>query len=508
MTATPTQPLQRQPVVAFLVLALFYFVGTKIGINLTVMPEGTAILWIPNSAVLTALIIFRGRHYVQFALIAIAAELAASVPSFQPGESLLFGATNVAEATLAYLLLRRWGFDPQFRTLGDTLKFVVAGPILSALAAALSGGAIYSTFRGGQTSYLEFVRIWWFGDGLGLLIFTPLLLAFWYESNRNSAVPARLRTGDGVLALLTVMALGLLVSPSEGTLLGMQVGPIVLVPLVAYAATRFDLRIAATVVATAALLIAGLLTTGHPLFGTLPPRESVIQAQEYIFIMSVVALGLFALIAQLRAKQIELDVANQKLQALNRNLEALVHERTDELSNLNTQLAHLALTDPLTGLFNRRAFFDSARRELGRARRHDRKLALMIVDIDHFKSINDRFGHHGGDIVLQKTVQAFNQVIRAGDTFARYGGEEFVLLAPETGLEGATELANRMLAALRAERIALDAGEVQVTASIGITVVDGLDEDLEAAVKRADNALYAAKSAGRDCVVAVARAGS
>jgi len=505
MMAIPTPPLPRQPVVAFILLALLYFVGARIGIYLTVMPEGTAILWIPNSAVLAALLIFRGRHYPQFALIAIAAELAASVPSFRPDESLLFGATNIAEATLAFLLLRRWKFDPQFPALGDALKFVVAGPILSALVAALCGAAIYITFRGGETTYLEFVRIWWFGDAMGLLIFTPLFLAFWYEPHRGASMPVHLRLADGVLAVLFLMTLALLVSSREGSVLGMRVGPIVLVPLVAYAAARFDLRVAATVVAATSLLIAGLLTSGNQLFGALPPREAVIQAQEYIFIMSVVALGLFALISQLRAKQRELDAAVQELNTLNRNLEALVRERTDELSKLNGQLARLALTDPLTGLFNRRAFFDSARRELESARRHNRRLALMIFDLDHFKSINDRFGHRAGDAVLQRTVETFNRVIRAGDTFARYGGEEFVLLAPETGLQGATELANRMLAALRADKIPVDGSEVQVTASAGITLVDDRDQDLESALKRADEALYAAKAQGRDRALTVTR---
>jgi diguanylate cyclase (GGDEF)-like protein len=500
----PMRSLPRQPGFAFILLALVYFVGARIGIALTVMPEGMAILWIPNSAVLAALLVFRGRHYPQIALIAIAAELAASMPSFHPGESLLFGVTNVSEATLAFLLLRRWGFDSQFRTLADALKFVVAGPILSALVAALGGGAIYSAFHGGETTYLEFVRIWWFGDGLGLLIFTPLLLAFWYGPDRDDAMPARLRPADSVLAVLAAAEFSLLASSGEVGLLGAQAGPIVLVPLVAYVAARFDLRITAATVAVSALLMASLLTGGHQLFGPIPPREAVVHAQEYIFIMSVIALGLFALISQLRGKERELDTANRKLHALNRDLEALVRDRTKALSNLNDQLVHLALTDPLTGLPNRRAFFESARRELGLARRYDRQMALMIVDVDHFKVVNDRFGHHAGDIVLQTTVQVLNRVIRAGDTFARYGGEEFVLLAPETGLGGAVELGNRMLAALRDEKIAIEGGEVRVTASIGITVVGSLEQDLELALKRADSALYAAKSAGRDRAAALA----
>lgn len=496
MTESPTLPPKRQPWVAYLLLALLYFVGAKIGIHLTIMPEGTAVLWIPNAAVLSALLIFHGRHYVQFALIAIAAEVAASLPAFRLDESLLFGLTNVTEATLAFLILRRWGFDPRFQSLDDALKFVVAGPILSALAAALSGALIYINFRGGETTYLEFVRIWWFGDGLGLLIFTPLLLAFWYHPNRTETRPVRLRPADGVVAAVSLCMIILMIMTLQGSLVGIHIGPIVLVPLVAYAAARFNIGIAASVAAAAALLIAGLLTGGQQIFGMLPPREAVIQAQEYIFIISVVALGVHTLVSQLQIKQRELDAAN-------RNLEALVLERTEELSALNARLAQLALTDPLTGLFNRRAFLDSARRELQAARRHKRELALMVIDLDHFKKINDRYGHQAGDVVLQRTVEIFRRVIRAGDTFARYGGEEFVLLAPHTDPKGAEDLANRMLAALRAETITFDGGQTRVTASIGVTMVAPDDKDLDAALKRADEALYAAKGAGRDRVVAI-----
>jgi diguanylate cyclase (GGDEF)-like protein len=490
-------PRERQPFVAFVLLGLLYFVGAKVGIHMTIMPEGTAVLWIPNAAVLAALLIFRGHHYPQFVLIAVAAEVAASAPVFQIEESLLFGLVNVCEATFAFLLLRRYGFDPRFRTLDDTLKFVVAGPVVSALAAALGGALIYTTFRGGQTSYLEFARIWWFGDGLGLLIFTPLFLALWYEPNRNEPTRLILRRTDVVAAVLTAIAIALMGVSRNSNLLGMHVGPIILVPLVAYAAARFDLRIASSVVATAALAVAALLTGGRQIFGKLPPREAVIQAQEYIFIMSVVALGLYALVSQLHAKQRELD-------ALNRNLEALVRDRTEELSKANEQLVQLALTDPLTGLFNRRAFLDSARRELGVARRHGREVALMIIDLDHFKAVNDRYGHRAGDVVLKKFVDTFNKMIRAGDTFSRYGGEEFVVLAPQSTQEGAIGLANRMLSALRAQTISFEGGETRITASIGVTMVDEGDKDLDAALKRADEALYAAKGAGRDRVVAIA----
>jgi diguanylate cyclase (GGDEF)-like protein len=507
MNATVLPNTQKVPLGAIALLVLLYFVGGKLGIWLTVMPEGMAILWIPNAVVLAALLIYRGQHYFLIAFSAMAAEIAVCIPDFTIAEALLFGLTNVAEATLAFVLLRRVGFDLNFSRLSDVVKFVVCGPLISALAASLSGGAIYSAFRGGEAGYLEFVRTWWFGDGLGLLIFTPLFLAFWPQPGRVWRMPVTFRWADAVVALLGLAMLALLVAAGDGTVRGVHVGPIVLLPFVIYVAARFDIRWTTAALAIAGLLIAGLLRAGYDLFGDMPQRVAVIKAQEFIFIMSVMTLGLVALLAQLRERERELGAANRRLNSANTDLEELVLERTSKLQALNTQLTHLALTDSLTGLFNRRAFFDRARRELDIARRYDRPLALMILDLDHFKEVNDRYGHHAGDVVLKKVAETLSRDTRAADTFARYGGEEFVLISPETGLDGAVQAANRMGASLRTRSIAVDGAEVQVTASIGVTVIDPHNEDLDTALKRADAALYTAKTSGRDKVIVLPPAG-
>jgi diguanylate cyclase (GGDEF)-like protein len=131
----------------------------------------------------------------------------------------------------------------------------------------------------------------------------------------------------------------------------------------------------------------------------------------------------------------------------------------------------------------------------------------MILDLDHFKEVNDRYGHHAGDAVLKKVAETLSRDIRAADTLARYGGEEFVLISPETGLDGAVQAANRMGASLRTRSIPVDGAEVRVTASIGVTVIDPHNEDLDTALKRADAALYTAKTSGRDKVIVLPPAG-
>jgi integral membrane sensor domain MASE1 len=221
MNATVLPNMQKVPLGAIALLVLLYFVGGKLGIWLTVMPEGMAILWIPNAVVLAALLIYRGQHYFLIAFSAMAAEIAVCIPDFTIAEALLFGLTNVAEATLAFVLLRRVGFDLNFSRLSDAVKFVVCGPLISALAASLSGGAVYSAFRGGEAGYLEFVRTWWFGDGLGLLIFTPLFLAFWPQPGRAWRLPVTFRWwADAVVGLLGLAMLALLVAAGDGTVRG------------------------------------------------------------------------------------------------------------------------------------------------------------------------------------------------------------------------------------------------------------------------------------------------
>lgn len=167
------------------------------------------------------------------------------------------------------------------------------------------------------------------------------------------------------------------------------------------------------------------------------------------------------------------------------------------------ELLFLATTDPLTGLLNRRAFLDQTRRELDRARRHSRDLGLLVLDLDHFKRVNDEHGHEAGDEVLRAVTAAFKETVRATDVMGRIGGEEFTVLLPETGPEGAERAAESIRAAV--ESLCVPSGDALISPTISIGVADlGRSHSLEAAFALADRALYAAKHAGRNRVVAAA----
>jgi len=172
-----------------------------------------------------------------------------------------------------------------------------------------------------------------------------------------------------------------------------------------------------------------------------------------------------------------------------------------ELFNLKEEFKKQANTEPLTKLFNRRYFVEHAEREFKRARRHSSNVALMSIDIDHFKEVNDKFGHPAGDKVLIEVSNCLTSYIRNEDILARIGGEEFSILLPETTLAAAKEVAERIR--LGQSRMSLTGywqGNINVTVSIGISCLQPNDQSFEQLFLRTDKALYIAKDSGRNTV--------
>lgn len=173
------------------------------------------------------------------------------------------------------------------------------------------------------------------------------------------------------------------------------------------------------------------------------------------------------------------------------------------LMELQRNLEREAHTDVLTGCVSRRHFLDVTRLELARSRRHDEAVSLLMLDLDHFKAINDLHGHLVGDLVLQELVRVCTNALRSEDTIGRLGGEEFAILLPETGRDKAMEVAARLCAGIAAAEVRLD-GEpaIRFTASIGVATLTTDDFSVGAMLDRADHALYEAKRTGRNRVVA------
>lgn len=183
--------------------------------------------------------------------------------------------------------------------------------------------------------------------------------------------------------------------------------------------------------------------------------------------------------------------------------QALIGLSTDitELHELKEELQRQAKLDSLTGIANRRTFFDRADDEFARCRSEGIPLSLIAIDLDHFKQINDRFGHPTGDAVLQDFTGCCSSILRKDDLFARTGGEEFCILLPATSASTARTLAERIRTMTSACRPCPDNLLVHMTVSLGVTAMQNDDPNFSALFSRADRALYAAKQRGRDCVV-------
>jgi diguanylate cyclase (GGDEF)-like protein len=166
-----------------------------------------------------------------------------------------------------------------------------------------------------------------------------------------------------------------------------------------------------------------------------------------------------------------------------------------------SEVLHLATTDMLTGIPNRRSFYDSGTVEMARARRYARPLTLLMVDADNFKQVNDLYGHAAGDEVLKSLSRTLRGGIRETDVLGRLGGEEFGILMPETALPHAATLAERLRSAVSELSVPFQDYSVRVTVSIGVTAVPEGSSGLDAALSMADTLLYQAKARGRNCVV-------
>ncbi|MCE9579661.1 MAG: GGDEF domain-containing protein [Deltaproteobacteria bacterium] len=197
-------------------------------------------------------------------------------------------------------------------------------------------------------------------------------------------------------------------------------------------------------------------------------------------------------------------VASLVLSALTFSIIAWV---VDRWRDREARYERLASIDALTGLTNRRRFVELAERELARARRYDAEVALVLIDLDHFKLVNDQHGHVAGDAVLANTAAVLARELRDLDVIARHGGEEFAILLPQTSAAGAIEVAERARRRLADTVVVVAGADIRITASMGVAAIRGPGAtSLDELLRRADAALYRAKEHGRDRVEAAAAA--
>lgn len=476
--------LPKPTLISFVLLSLMYFISVKFCTYFAMTPEGTVLIWLPNAFALTALLYYQGQRYWLFMSLVVGAEIAGDLPIFTWQQSIRLGLTNVAEVTLAYLLLRKLNFSPIFNKLEDVVKFIFAGPLISSILGAFVGAYILHTKNGGLIEYLSLVQTWWFGDALGLIIGTPLLLSILYHFEPQIKP---LKSVDYILSVVSISLLLLLLISKDGEFSGLLITPMLLIPSMLYLALRTNIKWTAVAVAIFSFIIAMLISIGSNPFGNLPVSKSILHAQEFIAILSLACFGFAILNARIRNNEIE--------------LEKRVTRRTEELETLKQKFEQLSTIDSLTGLANRRRFDDVLNLTWSRAMRTQDSITLLFLDIDWFKAYNDRYGHQQGDECLRKVSYFLSKkFLRAGDLVARYGGEEFVLLASGLNKEQAVNIANDLCMEINSLSIKHESSPYGfVTVSIGIcTIKPRFLQSSNVLVKLADDALYEAKESGRN----------
>ncbi len=461
-----------------LALALGYFALSRLG--LAFLSDGqVALLWPASGLALGVLVCVPRRTWPRYALAAFLANLAAQ--AWARGidtPALGLAGVNALEPLLAAWTLQavaRSRARPTFESTREVAGLIAAATLANAVTAALGAAIVSSAFG---TPFGRAWQQWWLADGLGMLAVAPVAMALrWHR-------PARADRGAvAFVAVAWLFAALICWQPLPG-LPQLLHRSHVMLPLLLWVAVRYGARATAAALAGVAAIATSATVAGHGPFavGGSGGAASAEVLQGFLAVAIVSTLFVASVVAERNRVEEE--------------LRAIVSER----ERFEHELRHLADHDPLTGLLNRRRFELELDRQLAQARRYGRPGAVVLLDVDRFKQINDTYGHSVGDRLIVGVADALRARLRGSDAIARIGGDEFAVLLPEIDCAGAEAVAVELVAAVAAHTTHVDGRELpRVTISVGVASFGpqaGLDR--EALVIAADVAMYRAKEAGRN----------
>jgi diguanylate cyclase (GGDEF)-like protein len=456
---------------AFL-LAVAYFAAAKLALWGAISPGQATAVWAPSGIALASVLLFGNRVWPGVWLgaalvnVSVQASLVAAT---------LMGAGMTLEALVGATLVRRCiGLPRNFERGEDAVEFVAIAALSSTIAATVAVAALAWMHSLPPQAIASTWWTRWQGDAMGIIIVAPLILSW---SVRDDARWPRWKVVESACLVVPMLAMTYAIfSDALTPYLPSLPLTFAILPFVIWTALRFGQREVTALNALVCTLAVWHTLEGRGPFASAPLDTSLLLLLA--FMGTLVSTGLV--------------------------LNAVVRERSRAIEALAQALKTLkeeAIRDPLTNLYNRRFLRDYLSRELMRAARENIRIAVIMIDLDHFKRVNDTAGHAAGDLVLTEIATLLKRHIRGTDIACRFGGEEFTLVLPNATLQSARSRGEAICSAIREESGRL----MGVTASLGVAIFPDHAAEPASLLRAADEALYEAKGRGRNQVRIFAR---
>ena len=434
-------------------LGVVYFVAGKLGLQLAYVHASATAVWPCTGIAIAALLVFGYRVWPG---ILIGAFLVNLTTAGTVATSIAIAGGNTLEALAGCYLVGRFAHGKEaFARAQDVFKFaLLAGMVATAVSATIGVATLAVSGLADWSAFGSIWCTWWLGDAIGAVLVTPLLL-LWWENPRLKWTSEQITELAFLFIGLFTAAWSVFGEPFHSELKNYPL-EYLCIPFLVWAAYRFGRRKAATALGALAVIATWGTLHGFGPFARESRNTSLLLLQAFMGIMAVTTMALAA--------------------------EVTEHKRAQE------RVRNLAVSDPLTGLANYRQLVEALETEIKRFGRNERPFVVLLLDLDGLKKINDAHGHIVGSRALCRLADMLRLYSREMDTAGRYGGDEFVLILPETDLEAARLVAQRI-----SKRLAEDGEEPKISVSIGTAIYPDDGETVNEILGAADRDLYREK---------------